>query len=130
MTNTSEILKPIYLAEMSFDDGDFDLHQSVLMNDFSFKSPFGSFNTVPDYMTWLKSFYEVVKNQGGTRHLITNPVITQISSTQVHVKSYLTILNKKTMNIIGTSVVADTLTQHDNIWKCSHREIFTDQTFN
>ena len=129
-TITNEILKPIYLVEMSLDDGDFELHRLLLMDDFSFKSPFGSFDNVPDYMKWLKSFYDVVNSQGGTRHLITNPVINQISNDKVKVTSYLIIINKKTMSIIGTSVVEDTLILTENVWKCSFREIFTDQTFN
>lgn len=130
MDNTSEILKPIYLLEMSFDDGNFDLHKSILTNDFNFKSPFGSFEDIPNYMTWLQSFYEVVNTQGGTRHFIMNPVINHISNDKVIVSSYLLIINKKTMNIMGTSLVEDTLILSENKWKCSSRIITTDQTFN
>lgn len=129
MTTSNEILKPIYLAEMSFDDGDFELHKSQLTTNFSFKSPFGNFENVSDYMKWLKSFYEEVLARGGTRHLITNSVITQISADKVHVRSYLLILNRKSMQTLGTSVVEDTLTLEDQGWKCSFREIFTDQNF-
>ncbi|WP_298143486.1 nuclear transport factor 2 family protein [Flavobacterium sp.] len=129
MTNSNEILNPIYLAEMSFDDGDFELHKSQLSTNFSFKSPFGNFDNVPDYMNWLKSFYEVVLAQGGTRHLITNAVVTPISVDKVHVRSYLLILNRKSMQTIGTSVIEDTLALEDKKWKCSFREIFTDQNF-
>lgn len=129
MEASSEILKTIHLLEISFDEGDFELHHSLLLDSFTFKSPFGNFDNVPDYMAWLKSFYDIVNNQGGTRHLVTNPVVNLTDNSKAEVTFYLLIINKKSMSLMGTSVVKDTLQLYDEVWKCNHREIYTDQVF-
>lgn len=122
-----DIMAAIHTAETSFDNGDFTAHESLLEDDFNFSSPFGSFDNATDYMQWLISFYEIVNNQGGTRHIVLNPVITQLNEQQVLVKSYLIIFNRKSMAVMGTSVIHDTLSLTERGWKFIARKLFSDQ---
>lgn len=122
----ADVLSTINLLEQSFDEGNFEVHAKLIHPEFRFTSPFGSFATVPDYMTWLQSFYATVQAQGGTRHVVTNPMV-RILGEVATMYSYLIILNRTSMTFMGTSVLKDVLRKDDGRWRCVSRVIASDQ---
>ncbi|HYW30906.1 MAG TPA: nuclear transport factor 2 family protein [Gemmatimonas sp.] len=122
----ADVLSTIFLAEQSFDEGNFAVHESLLHTDFSFTSPFGSFTATSEYMTWLHTFYEYVTAQGGTRHAVTNPIV-RLDGETATVHFYLLIFNRKSMTVMGTSTVVDVLQKRPDGWRFRSRTISTDQ---
>lgn len=122
----ADALSTIHLAEQSFDEGNFDVHESLLHPDFAFTSPFGSFTAVGAYMDWLRSFYDSVSALGGTRHAVTNPIV-RIDGDRATVFAYLIVLNRRSMTIMGTSTLEDVLVQHGGGWRFLSRSVSTDQ---
>ena len=78
-------------------------------------------------MQWLMSFFQQVSGLGGTRHTVLNPVIEPLDEAQVLVTAYLIIFNRKSMAVMGTSVIKDRLRLTDHGWQYTHREIISDQ---
>ncbi|WP_350284757.1 nuclear transport factor 2 family protein [uncultured Croceitalea sp.] len=127
MNAYQEILNLESRAEMTFDNGLFDEHQSLWAeNECQFESPFGSFNEAEGYIKWLEEFYQMTQNLGGTRHLVLNPIV-EVNGDTASFTGYLYIINKSDGSFMGTSVMKDKFKIIDSEWKFVYRSVAPDQ---
>lgn len=116
------------LAEIYFDEGEFEKHRDIITDDFKFVSPFGNFDNPDDYLTWLKEFYDTTQKMGGTRHFVMNPVITvNKSKDEAEFMGYLYVINKSNGEFMGTSIMKDRLRKTKDGWKFTYRSVQPDQ---
>lgn len=126
INNYQAIINLESLAEISFDEGDFETHMSLWGDSFKFESPFGNFDQPEAYLDWLKGFYNMVNSQGGTRHFLINPVV-HITEDKATYKAYLYVINRSNGTFMGSSVVEDKLTKAKDGWKFTYRSVAPDQ---
>ncbi len=125
--NHHQILNLESLAEMYFDEGKFEEHMALWANgEVVFESPFGSFNEAVPYLEWLKGFYAMTQEMGGTRHLVMNPVV-EVNGDNAEFTGYLYIMNKRDGSFMGTSVMKDRFKKTENGWKFTFRSVAPDQ---
>lgn len=126
-TTYQEIINLESRAEMTFDNGEFEKHLSLWVeNECQFESPFGSFDNAQDYIQWLKGFYDMTQKMGGTRHLVLNPIV-EINGNEADFTGYLYIINKSNGSFMGTSVMKDRFKKINDEWKFIFRSVAPDQ---
>ena len=118
------------LFENAFDEGDIDTHMATWADAISFTSPFGNYDTREAYREWVQGFSNQMSGMGGTRHLITNSVIS-IDGDNATQTAYLVIIGA-TMNDGGPALMAtvrfeDELTRTADGWRFTSRTLNLDQ---
>jgi SnoaL-like domain len=123
------ILAAEHLAELSFDEGDFETHMGLWAEDtLEFVSPFGSYTDASEYETWIKGFYDYTQQAGGTRHHVVNPIVIVTGDT-AEVTAYLHVVNRMDGSFMGSSVIRDRLIETPGGWRFTYRSVEPDQTY-
>lgn len=105
--------------ETTFDRGE---HMSFGAETLLFESPhMGSFYAHETYRAGLRRFYDDLKNKGGTRHLMTNYEFDALGDGEARVRSYLTVLNRKSEQIAGVGEWRDVVRRTAAGWRFAER---------
>ena len=137
MLSADDTLAIVQLAhhfENAFDQGDMEAHLGTWVEDLSFTSPFGDYDTRAGYRDWVTGFSEQMQAAGGTRHLITNWVLDGAGDAAT-MTCYLTILGQAMSE--GRPTVVATVRFEDRLvrtgadgfrgWRFAHRTLHLDQ---
>lgn len=123
------ILAAEHLAELSFDEGDFETHMGLWAEgSFDFVSPFGSYTDPAQYEEWIKGFYGQTQQIGGTRHHVVNPIVV-VDGDTAEVTAYLHVVNRKDGSFLGSSVIRDRLVETPDGWRFTYRSVEPDQSY-
>ena len=121
-----DVLEVGHRFDFTIDAGDFDAHTALFTDDFSFESDYGDHSTVESYREWVEGFHKQMKEKGGTRHVMANPVVTMRGDGRASVKAYLVIYSQGDGSVLGTAVTEDEMREVDGEWKLAKRVLRVD----
>ena len=119
------ILEVGHSFDFTIDGGDFDAHTALFTEDFTFESDYGDHDSVESYREWVEGFHSQMKEKGGTRHVMSNPVV-MLDGDEAEVEAYLVIYSQGDGSVLGTAVTRDRMRRVDGTWKIAKRVLRVD----